>query len=46
MKKVSIKMKLIANFEENFKNVNEKYNKKDFYKADFVKAKKNIYYIY
>ena len=39
-------MKLIANFKENFKNINKEYNKENFHKADFVKVKKNIYYIY
>ena len=26
--------------------MNKEYNKKNFYKVNFVKAKKNIYYIY
>ena len=46
MKKILVKMKLIVNFKENFKNVDKKYNKKDFYEVNFVKVKKNIYYIY
>jgi len=39
-------MKLIVNFKKNFKDMNEKYNKENFYKANFIEIKKNIYYIY
>jgi len=46
VEKILVKAKLIANFKENFENVNKKYNKKDFYKVDFVEIKENIYYIY
>jgi len=46
MEKFLVKTKLITNFEENSKNINKEYNKKDFYKANSVKAKKNIYHMY
>ena len=46
MKKISVKVKLIANFEENSEDMNKKHNKKDFHKVYFIKVKKNIYYIY
>ena len=46
VEKILIKIKLIANFKKNFKNINKEDNKENFYKANFVKVKKNIYYMY
>ena len=46
MEKILTKAKLIVNFKENSKNINEEHNKKNFHEINFVKIKKNIYYIY
>jgi len=46
VEKISIKAKLIADFEKDFEDVNKEYNKENFHEANFVEIKKNIYYIY
>jgi len=45
MKKILIEVKSIANFKKDFENINEKHNKENFHKVNFVKIK-NKYLLY